>query len=82
MSSLTRRLDRLEEERNPDAESMQRAESLRQAIESARQRVKGALGYELPDMDQEASLLPGGEFGFLAALERGRERAKARVLEG
>jgi hypothetical protein len=82
MNSLVRRVDRLEEETFPDAESVQREAELRQAIERARQRVKAAdPAHEFPDIGG-ASPLPGGGFDLVAELERGRRWAQRRALEG
>ena len=81
MNGLTRRVDRLEDERLPDAETARRNEELQAAIEAGRKRVLEANpDFEFSDSPMEpAPLLPNGKLDLAAALERGRRRALERL---
>jgi hypothetical protein len=80
MSSLTRRVHKLEGECLPDAETSRRNEELLAAIEEGRKRVLEACpGFVFNDDPMEpAPLLPNGKLDLAVAIERGTRRALER----
>ena len=81
MHSLTRRLDKLEEERIPDAAEVQRNERLLLDLEKARQRVLAEFpDHEFPNFEEPLPLLPGGMVDIRVGLERSRQWALKKIL--